>query len=124
MIASAKLVSIYFHNFYIYHIRDEILLKIQDITILQQKTSLYCEDNEFCNKLIENLNNISKDRRLALLKYIAIIVLSHYKNDRLILLEKIIYNKQNIIKKIKIESNCNMLVAKAEQFIQEIAVGN
>ena len=104
-------------------ILNKILLNIQDINILQQKIALYLENNEHCNKLIMYLDKIENERKTALLKYIAIIVLSQNENDKLPSLKNKVYNT-DIIRNIVNECQCKTLIKNAEQFLKAINVGN
>ena len=110
-------------SLYSIDILNKILLRIQNIEILQQKISLYSENYEYYNKLFINLNKIRNERRYSLLKYIAIIVLSQYKNNELSSINNKLYNK-NVIENLIKESKCVALVKNAEQFLQAIKDSN
>ena len=108
---------------YSIEILNKILLKINDFSLLQQKTSLYSENYEYCNKLIKDLNRIENERKYALLKYIAIICLSQNGINKLTSLKNMLYNKDVIISIIN-ECQCKMLIDNARQLLKEITVGN
>lgn len=108
---------------YSIEILNKILLKINNFSLLQQKTSLYSESFEYCSKLIKDLNRIESERKYALLKYIAIICLSQNGSNKLISLKNKLYNKDVIISIIN-ECQCKMLIDNAKQLLKEITVGN
>lgn len=108
---------------YSIEILNKILLKIEDFSLLQQKTSLYSESYKYCNKLIEDLNKIENERKYALLKYMAIICLSQNESNKLISLKNKLYNKDVIISIIN-KCQCKTLIDNAKQLLKEITVGN
>jgi hypothetical protein len=108
---------------YSIEILNKILLKINDFSLLQQKTSLYSENYEYCNKLIKDLNRIENERKIALIKYIATICISQSESNKLISLKNKLYNKDVIISIIN-ECQCKTLIDNAKQLLKEITVGN